>query len=200
MIYLALALIALGLLVLIISLSTKNNKVSDNEKQNLEKPKKVYTYTNEPTPKDEIPDMNQEIPEISERIIEKNEINRMNDELPQTLPDSPATHQDNVFFYEDNSNLVDYSNDTGTIDSTLEEYKKIKLIGKGTLLLEKQGLSFHIGKKFRRFDFHSVAKLISGPDYISVITRSGPIKLFIIKHNSNFIANITAAYHTNKNQ
>jgi hypothetical protein len=112
----------------------------------------------------------------------------------QTTGDRDSLEFQAVFF-EDNSSVIGYGGEPGSIDPSLEEYKKIKRVGRGTLVAEKDGMNFYLGKKFFRFDFHRVRNLMTGNNYIALITTGGDtVKLFIIDDNRDRICDVDRYY------
>ncbi len=199
MFYLAIILVLTGIFVIVYSLSIEIKKAPKSDAHNNQKP--IKSYNNK---KNALTDTNEthndatalEDDVLTEsRIIPKvTDIDRLEEDKEDEIPDiteEPAPEIDpykaSVLCYEDSSTVIDYYNNTTTIDSTLMSYKHIKLIGKGTLTLENQGFNFHIGKTLRRFDFHAIQDMKSGGDFLALIPRKGPIKLFIIKENNSFI-------------
>ena len=100
-----------------------------------------------------------------------------------------------AILYEDSSNIINYSSSIGTIDPSLEEYKKIMRIGAGELLYEKNGISFYTENKFYRFDFHRFDNIKIGDNYLALVLKGlGTTKLFIVENNNNIIATINNSY------
>lgn len=84
--------------------------------------------------------------------------------------------------YEDSSRVIDYASESGTIDPSLEKYRKIRRLGSGHLALEKEGISFYMGKKMYRYDFHRVRDLKIGERHMALfIGGSESVKLFIFE-------------------
>jgi hypothetical protein len=94
-------------------------------------------------------------------------------------PGDDAVVMDAVL-YEDSSGVIDYHNDNNTIDPTFEGYKKIRRIGRGRFEIGKDGINFYTGKKFFRFDFHRVRDIKTGSRFIALmLIGSEAVKLFI---------------------
>jgi hypothetical protein len=97
--------------------------------------------------------------------------------------------------YEDSSHVIDYNNETGVIDSGLEGYNNIKRIGSGELAVEKGGISFSIGKKLYRYDFHRVRDIKTGDKHLALFLHgSDAVKLFIFDAGSDRITATLTAY------
>lgn len=118
-------------------------------------------------------------------FTELNDDNIIKEEDEETeIPGEKPGNKFSAVLYEDSSNLMDYQNRNSIIDSTLEEYKKIKRMGKGTLEITGNGIFFNTDKRNYRFDFHRIAKTISGKNYFCLLLkRSGPTRLFIFDNN-----------------
>jgi len=74
---------------------------------------------------------------------------------------SASQSEKQAVLYVDSSHVIDYANQSGSIDSSLEGYKNIKRIGSGHLAVEKGGVTFYMGKKLYRFDFHRDCSLLN---------------------------------------
>ncbi|MBN1497964.1 MAG: hypothetical protein JXA07_14420 [Spirochaetes bacterium] len=97
--------------------------------------------------------------------------------------------------FEDSSHIIDYSNESGSIDPTLKGYKHIKRIGSGTLAVEKGGITFSMGKKLYRYDFHRVRDLRPGSRHFALFLHgSKAVKLFIVEPGSGLIGMVDDAY------
>lgn len=97
--------------------------------------------------------------------------------------------------FEDSSNVIDYSNESGTIDPSLQGYRKIKRIGSGTLSVGKGGVTFFMGKKLYRYDFHRVRDLKQGSRHVALFLQgSKAVKLFIVEPGSGIISAVNDAY------
>ncbi len=82
--------------------------------------------------------------------------------------------------YEDSSSIFDYDGRNSIIDSTLKEYKKIKRIGKGMLDINENSIYFAAEKKHFKYDFHRIAKIRGGNNYIALfLKKSKNARLFI---------------------
>jgi hypothetical protein len=89
--------------------------------------------------------------------------------------------EEKAVLFEDKSEVIDYSNDSGSIDPSLEKYKHIKRIGSGTISVEPGGLTFYMGKKIYRYDYHRIRDIKAGKSHLAVfLMGSGSVKLFII--------------------
>lgn len=96
-----------------------------------------------------------------------------------------------AILFDDSSNVIDYIKESGIIDSTLEKYKKIKRIGRGKFILEKDGINFHIGRKLYRFDFHRIKDISAGNNFVALFSKGGDsIKMFLFEKKSDMI-NVT---------
>ncbi len=100
--------------------------------------------------------------------------------------------------YEDSSNIIDYANRSGSIDPSLEEYRKIRRIGRGRLIIENGSLLFNVDKKAFRFDFSKIHDIKAGGNYIAVFMKgSDAIKLFIFLKKSDYISMIVRKFKGN---
>lgn len=87
--------------------------------------------------------------------------------------------------YEDSSGIFDYDTSTSIIDSTVNDYKMIKRIGKGKIEISKGGVNFVINKKFYRFDFHRVEDIKHGSNYIALLLKNSDIvRLFLFENDT----------------
>ena len=97
--------------------------------------------------------------------------------------------------FEDNSRIIDYGSETVSIDPGRAGYKKIKRIGSGRFSIEKAGISFLMGKKLYRYDFHRVRDVKTGDKHLALfLAGSDSVKLFIFNAGSAAIAGAAAAY------
>ncbi len=112
----------------------------------------------------------------------------------QAAPSGPQAELKAVL-YEDSSRVIDYASESGTIDPSLEKYKKIRRLGNGHVAIEKEGISFYMGKKMYRYDFHRIRDLKTGERHIALfISGSESVKLFIFETGSAPITAIGDAY------
>ncbi len=108
----------------------------------------------------------------------------------EEYPDSAG-----AVLYEDASRLVDYSREKGIIDPDIQHYREIRRIDEGNLVLENEGLSFHCGRKFFRFDFIKVEKIFFSRNSIAVIYGAGsPVRLFILREGIPLLEKARSAY------
>jgi len=114
---------------------------------------------------------------------------------PLNRPASVSRSEKQAVLYEDSSHVIDYANQSGSIDPSLEGYKNIKRIGSGHLDVEKGGVTFYMGKKLYRFDFHRVRDVKSGSGHLAIFLEgSDAVRLFIIESGSAIIKAVTDAY------
>jgi hypothetical protein len=108
----------------------------------------------------------------------------------------PAAQAGNeAVLFEDSSHIIDYGNESGSIDPSLEGYKNIKRIGNGKLTIEKGGITFFMGKKLYRYDFHRIRDLKPGNRHLALFLHgSGNVKLFIVDPGSGIINAVSDAY------
>ena len=98
-------------------------------------------------------------------------------------------------FYEDSSSIIDYIRQTGTIDPSFEEYKRIKRVGSGILISDRDNLSFHMGRKVYHYDYHKISDLKAGKNFIAVLIHgSNTVKLFVINDNTALIYRVPDFY------
>lgn len=97
--------------------------------------------------------------------------------------------------YEDGSHVIDYNSESGTIDASLTDYKNIKRIGSGHIIVEKGGINFYRKKKLYRYDFHRITDIKSGGKFMALILAgSDTVKLFIVDNESGVIGGVLDAY------
>ncbi len=111
--------------------------------------------------------------------------------------DAAGSDDGKVYFtlYDDRSSVINYNNKGGIIDPTLEEYKKIKRIGKGEFELDREGISFHMGRKLFRFDFHKINEVLTGNNSVAIfITGSDVVKLFVAEKEPDMIGRVREKY------
>ncbi len=107
-----------------------------------------------------------------------------------------AAAGDQAVLFEDSSRIIDYGSETGSIDASLQGYKKIKRIGSGKLMVEKGGITFFMDKKLYRYDFHRVRDLKPGSRHLALFLHgSKAVKLFIVEPESGIISAVNDAYH-----
>lgn len=106
------------------------------------------------------------------------------------VTESQSVNSARAVFYEDSSQLIDYSSEKGIIDPDFDHYREIKRIDEGSLVLEKEGLTFYCGKKLFRFDFIKAEKIYFSRNSIAVVYRTGsPVRLFLLP-NETVLADI----------
>jgi len=100
-------------------------------------------------------------------------------------------------FFEDGSSIIDYARETGIIDPTCREYKKIGRVGSGVLTVEKDRLNFQSGRKAYHYDFRKITDLRTGKNFIAARVQGNPlVKLFIIQDNVRHIQGVSEIYRT----
>ncbi len=106
-----------------------------------------------------------------------------------------SSREQKAVLFEDKSNIIDYSSESGSIDPSLEKYKSIRRIGAGTISVETGGITFYMGKKLYRYDFHRVRDIKAGKSHLALfLMGSGSVKLFIIEQGSGVITAATDAF------
>jgi len=114
---------------------------------------------------------------------------------PLGRPASASRSEKQAVLYEDSSHVIDYANQSGSIDPSLEGYKSIKRIGRGHLDVERGGVTFYMGKKLYRFDFHRVRDVKSGTGHLAIFLEgSDAVRLFIIESGSAISKSVVDAY------
>jgi hypothetical protein len=112
---------------------------------------------------------------------------------PGAVPDSLEF---SAVFFEDGSQLIDYSRQSGVIDPSFREYKKIRRIGSGILVVGNDSLRFQSGKKVYHFDYQKVSELKAGNNFIAALIQgSGTVKLFVIDGGKSRIDRAAELYH-----
>ncbi|OHD66150.1 MAG: hypothetical protein A2176_07865 [Spirochaetes bacterium RBG_13_51_14] len=112
---------------------------------------------------------------------------------PRQAVTSPAEQK--AVLYEDSSHVIDYGNESGRIDTSLDGYRSIRRIGSGRITVEKGGINFYTGKKIYRFDFHRISDIKSGSGYLALFTEgSETVKLFIFESGVGAVDSISGAY------
>ncbi len=97
--------------------------------------------------------------------------------------------------YEDGSGVIDFNNGTGPSISDMDEYKNIKRIGRGILAVEKGGISFSLGKKLYRYDFHRIRDIKTGENHLALFLHgSDAVKLFIFDRGDDQIEAIDSIF------
>lgn len=192
MLYLAIGLVLSGILILLYAIFFRSDERRDtviHQAQRREAPRAVPAY-------EDSGERRQQAPGWQEPAAGSGE--------PGFVPFSgdggaaaPATvHSERTaVLYEDSSSVIDYSTAAGSIDPSLAEYRKIRRIGKGKLLVENGGINFYIDKKFYRFDFHKIHEIKTGDNYCALFMKgSETIKLFVFLKRSDFIAAVDRQY------
>jgi len=97
----------------------------------------------------------------------------------------------NAVLYEDSSHIIDYETGSNVIDSSLGEYKKLKRIGKGKIEVIKEGINFFIGKSFYRFDFYKIDRVKIGENYMALFLKgSSVVRLVLFDETESGIRSI----------
>lgn len=116
-------------------------------------------------------------------------------ERPVQAAQSGTQPELKAVLYEDSSKVIDYSSESGIIDPSLEKYRKIRRLGSGHVVVEKDGVSFYMGKKMYRYDFHRVRDVIVGERHIALfVGGSESVKLFICETSGEPLMAVRDAY------
>jgi hypothetical protein len=87
--------------------------------------------------------------------------------------------------FEDSSGIIDYENGLTTIDPSLSEYKNLKRIGRGRFEIAKEGINFFVGKSFFRFDFYKIENAWAGKNFIAIFLKgSSVVRLFLFENDA----------------
>ncbi len=105
------------------------------------------------------------------------------------------TGERSAILYEDKSGVIDFNHGSGDGIPEIEEYKNIQRIGRGALIVEKGGISFTVGRKLYRYDFHRVRDVKAGDKYLALFLQgSEAVKLFIFEGGSDRSGEIDSIY------
>lgn len=104
-----------------------------------------------------------------------------------------------VVMFEDNSGVIDYDSGVGIIDPGFSGYKKIKRVGIGELILDRDGLNFYVEDRLYRFDFHRISRIFTGENYFAFpVKDGGAVRLFIFEKGNGLIENIRDFFYNSK--
>jgi hypothetical protein len=83
------------------------------------------------------------------------------------------------------------------MEPDLDLYKKLHRVGRGSLELSKEGLNFHSGNKFYRFDFYRIESVKKGRNYLAVSIKGGEVvRLFVFDRESPRIEDVHRGFNT----
>jgi hypothetical protein len=108
------------------------------------------------------------------------------DAAPARMAYNGEDSGDYAVLYEDASGVVNYAGGDNTIDPTLNEYKKMKRIGRGRIEVVKEGINFYIGRKLFRYDFFKVDRLKLGDNFIALQLRGSSVVRLILFEKTDF--------------
>lgn len=114
------------------------------------------------------------------------EIDHIKNMEPLSVKDDNSITGDEpvAVLFEDSSNIIDYENSQTVIDPTLSEYKNLKRIGRGRLEIAREGINFFVGKSFFRFDFYKIENAMAGKNFIAIFLKgSGVVRLFLFEND-----------------
>jgi len=211
MFYFALILILCGLFLLLFSLLLSSARESSSD---------GYSNSEFPEIREEDLDLDidftEKVPadsdfDLSDNIVERREQPLLSSDFDDEADDIFQGDQDIVdhrtekemlftaVLFEDSSGTVDYSSGYGTIDPTRNSYRNIKRRGSGEISLEKAGITFHVGRKLFRYDFHKFRSFFRGDNYVALIPYGdSPVKLFIFPQPGPIIHLISETFNTYK--
>ncbi|PKL38118.1 MAG: hypothetical protein CVV44_13200 [Spirochaetae bacterium HGW-Spirochaetae-1] len=155
-------------------------------------------------------DVEEPVKEVKELFLAKDKV-IIDDNIPEVFSDGeddsvfvgdPLTYDNGLqngeaiaVLFDDHSSVVDYQHRKGVIDPGLTEYRNIKRIGRGRLLVEKEGINFKIDSKLFRFDFFKLDQFYSGDNYIALKIRGREEKkLFIFENGKEAVPGIKEGY------
>lgn len=153
-----------------------------------------YSDINRPKPyprtlpgKEEKPDMEfEDNDRFVDTIDNEDETQTADDHAPEIL---------RAVLYEDSSNLIDYDMHDSIIDSSLKGYEKIKRLGEGYLEILENGINFKTGSRFFRFDFHMLADIKKGNNFLMLSMKGSDIfRLFLFKEGGPLISKLEQVY------
>jgi len=201
MLYLSLVLIVAGLMMLLFGLySGMKRPVFSPESSMAETPRRVFPDPPHTPTADRRPvrepavsgdtaiDLSFEKPEPGEDdggILD--ELNAHYDSHEEQGGDeAPAGHA--AVLFEDASGLINYEDGSPIIDSSLDGYRKLKRVGAGRVEMASEGINFHTGKSFFRYDFRKVETLKIGRNYFVLFIQGSPAaRLFLFDAETPFL-------------
>jgi hypothetical protein len=195
MLYLSVILIMLGALIFVYSIildANKRTRGRNSAEVNVDKTAPAARHASSASPKVEA----RQKEEAS--AFNKRPIHRGTGPFTgagKNRPDETGAGIQQAVLYEDGSGVIDFNNGAGPIISNIEEYKNIKRIGSGSLTVEKGGLSFSMGKKLYRYDFHRVRDIKTGENHLALfLNGSDAVKLFIFDDGEDRIEAIDSIF------
>ncbi|MFH0977230.1 MAG: hypothetical protein V1874_15730 [Spirochaetota bacterium] len=211
MLYLSLILIVSGIFFIIFtvaSITKKETDKSDTDKEtNRTKPpffSKERILRSEKTSEEAAPITNNKNEDKNTSLEQHKIINQDNpfgeerSEAEIPFSDEAMSYDTPVVLYEDSSSIINYNNNDSIIDSTLEEYKKIKRIGPGNIEILNDGINFRAGKKLYRFDFRRIANIKSGNNFIVLFIKgSNVLRLFLFKKDAALLVKLKQLFKNN---
>jgi len=210
--YLSIVFIIIGLILVIFALFSRVTKKESSPSETFDHGEKVSSkFKNQKTDSSyevlsKKTSQSDDVLDVPNLFVQENEEkgeNRRVDSLTKNK-DNVLLSQDGAIealLYEDSSGNIDYDGFGGAIDSTLQSYENVKLIGDGFLKLEKEGLSFISEGRLFRFDFYKIQALHSGDSYIALkLSADSPIRLFLMENPTSFVSHLMNEYREFKRQ
>ncbi len=197
MLYLSLALISLGIIIFLYSIFLDTKRRRDN------RPSTPGAAGDSRAPvsqsrKETLPDEKKGIRNRGKQVTRGGPAEAKVPSGEQEEPSGAAAasnRERKAVLFEDKSNVIDYGSESGSIDPSLEKYKNIKRIGSGTISIETGGITFYMGKKLYRYDFHRIRDIKAGKSHLALfLMGSGSTKLFIVEPGTDIITAATDAF------
>ncbi len=199
MVYLAILLILTGLLIILVTLFLETRKVNEriDDLSGNKIPDKIFSQPKEESSPDfESPDF--DFPAYDDDVFEIDDnLQNSEDDIFISFDDSGEPAE--VVMFEDNSGVIDYDSGVGIIDPGFSGYKKIKRVGIGELILDRDGLNFYVEDRLYRFDFHRISRIFTGENYFAFpVKDGGAVRLFIFEKGNGLIENIRDFFYNSK--
>lgn len=193
MLYLSLALIFLGIIIFLFSIVLDAKRRHDAQHTAAAHGGPIHQGGGSAPP------AKKEAPAADNAETNRGKRVRRNGPVPARGPSgetaTASDREQKAVLFEDRSSVIDYSSESGSIDPSLEKYRNIKRIGSGTMSVETGGITFYMGKKLYRFDFHRVRDIKAGKNHLALfLMGSGSVKLFIIEPESGIAIAATDAF------
>ncbi len=93
----------------------------------------------------------------------------------------------NAALFDDEAGAFNLDDTAGAPDPDALDFSKFRRLGKGQLEEVRDGLNFHLGKAFYRFDFHRIERARSGENFLALKLKGGSsVRVFLFEKPTSY--------------
>lgn len=130
---------------------------------------------------------------ITDDSMEEGIFDELERQLDDVVPeeDTGESHGDasgiSAALFEDEAGAFNLNDTAGAPDPDALDFSKLRRLGKGRLEEVRDGLNFHLGKAFYRFDFHRIERARSSEKFLALKLKGGSsVRVFLFEKPTSY--------------